>query len=331
MSKPNYNLAADVVRIGAIVAVILIHTTTRQLEAGGYDLRNFGIAFGVNQITRYAVPLLFMVSGMVLELNSGRLSARDFFQRRLARIAIPYLVWSAIYYFGVYHQHYNSFGMAVVLGNAGYQLYFIPTLVIFYAAFPMLHAIRQLLSKPAIMIGFGAIQAGVLYYDYFVGPVAIFSPVKIGLLNYWWFAAGIAMAVNLEAVEKGIKKWWPLLAAMAAGGGVWVTAEAWGRYYATFDYLAFYSQWRPSVMVYALGAGGLLYLAGIKLGRWQKWIQAAAELTFGVFLVHAAVLEMVWYGLKVTDGIGLFGLTAGISILIIYAAHKIPGAAKIIG
>ena len=54
----------------AILAVILIHTTTRTLEATHYNLTSYPWTLLLNQVSRFAVPLFFLISGFVLELSS---------------------------------------------------------------------------------------------------------------------------------------------------------------------------------------------------------------------------------------------------------------------
>src|SRR5258706_27456 len=58
------DLAIDSLRTISILAVVLIHTTTRTLEASGYDLNSFSLTLILNQLSRFAVPLFFMISGL---------------------------------------------------------------------------------------------------------------------------------------------------------------------------------------------------------------------------------------------------------------------------
>jgi surface polysaccharide O-acyltransferase-like enzyme len=129
----QYVKSIDSLRTFAILAVVLIHTTTRTLEAAKFNLTAFPVSIFLNQIVRFAVPLFFMISGFVLETNfdekSGYLS---FIKKRFSRIFIPFVFWSAIYYLFVYNQNHDNFLRVILTGNASYQLYFIPTLCIFY-------------------------------------------------------------------------------------------------------------------------------------------------------------------------------------------------------
>jgi len=327
-----YNPGVDLLRIVAIVAVILIHTTTRSLEASGYDLRAMVGTLLVNQVMRFAVPLFFMISGFVSELSwSDSLSYGQYVVKRVSRVAVPYVAWSTIYYWAVFPKHYGSLGEALVLGNASYQLYFIPTLIIFYALFPVLRKVRRYLAMWPILVTLALVQAGLLYYDYFVTPLPIYSPVRIGLLNYGLFSIGLVVA-EVEAKIRLVvanQRWILGVTGLILAGVIY--SEGLYGYYSTGDYNAFYSQWRPSVMLYALIVGGLLYTVTSGLGRYRTVIKTVAGLTLGVFFVHVLVLERLWYGLGVHNGWWLFGLTAGISFGITYVVHKMPLATKVLG
>src|SRR5260221_9276172 len=132
--KPKqYNQAIDLLKIISILAVVFIHTTTRTIQVTNYDLVKISWSVFLNQILRFAVPMFFMISGFVLELNFRvNESYLGYIKRRLTRILIPYIFWSAIYYFFVFNNNSTNFFHSLLLGNASYQLYFIPTLLIFY-------------------------------------------------------------------------------------------------------------------------------------------------------------------------------------------------------
>jgi surface polysaccharide O-acyltransferase-like enzyme len=131
----------DSLRGLAILAVLLIHTTTRSLEASNFNIVGFSWTLFLNQITRFAVPLFIIISGFVLELSYHEESYWLFIKKRFSKIFVPYTLWSIFYYLLIYNQNHDSFIRVILTGNASYQLYFIPTLCIFYITFPILHKI----------------------------------------------------------------------------------------------------------------------------------------------------------------------------------------------
>ena len=69
MDTKQYKVGIDVLRIIAILAVVLIHTTTKTLQISPNALLVVPFTLVLNQVSRFAVPLFFMISGFVLELN----------------------------------------------------------------------------------------------------------------------------------------------------------------------------------------------------------------------------------------------------------------------
>jgi len=120
-----YNPVVDILRILSILAVVIIHTTTRTLEMSHYALLKIPWTLFLNQAGRFAVPLFFMISGFVLELNYHlHESYLTYLKKRFSRIIIPYIFWSAIYYYLVYNQNHSAnFLSSLLKGDASYQLY----------------------------------------------------------------------------------------------------------------------------------------------------------------------------------------------------------------
>lgn len=67
--QKQYVKAIDALRVVSILAVVLIHTTTRTIETTHNNLTDFPFTLFLNQIARFAVPLFILISGFVLELN----------------------------------------------------------------------------------------------------------------------------------------------------------------------------------------------------------------------------------------------------------------------
>src|SRR5882724_3283927 len=124
-------------RVIAILAVVMIHTSTRVLEAAHYDLNGYNWDLLLNQISRFAVPLFFAISGFALEISyNSHSNYLNFFKKRIIKIIIPYIFWSAFFYIFIYTNHDFNFLKALSDGSSSYQLYFIPALLFFYFLFP---------------------------------------------------------------------------------------------------------------------------------------------------------------------------------------------------
>ena len=113
----TYHEAVDGLRVVAILAVLAIHTTTRTLEASDAQILQFPFTFFVNQAARFAVPLFFLISGFVLEVSFAfHKNYFSYLKKRLSKIFVPYLFWSAIYYSFIYKNHSVDFVTAHIGG-----------------------------------------------------------------------------------------------------------------------------------------------------------------------------------------------------------------------
>jgi surface polysaccharide O-acyltransferase-like enzyme len=345
--KKLYNPVVDILRIISILAVIFIHTSTKTLATSAFALTKIPWSLFFNQAARFAVPLFFMISGFVLELNhhvnEGYLT---YLKKRLSRIFIPYVFWSLIYYFFIYaNGHDPSFLNVLLQGTASYQLYFIPTLLIFYLLFPFIHTFCEFLINKWVLIIFGLIQLILLYYDYDVKPLQIYHPVGIALLNFYVFLLGIVLARNQERFKNFIRKWKLLLFIGTVVFAVSIFLEGLNGYLNTHNYLTFYSSWRPSVLIYTIFFSGFFYWVFDRRLKFVSVIKKCSQLSFFVFFIHVLILEVVWnsVGLKllqITNGKIIYNIWFDplfflvitiISFGLAFIAHKLPYVNRLTG
>jgi surface polysaccharide O-acyltransferase-like enzyme len=338
--KNRYIPAIDGMRAIAILAVIAIHTTTKTLSASS-DIPGFTVTFFINQTTRFAVPLFFMISGFVLELNySFNQNYFAYFKKRLSKIFLPYLFWSLIYFYLVYPHPMTSFWPlrdALLYGTSSYQLYFIPALLVFYAFFPLLHLFYRFLANKWIMLVLGITQMYLLYQTYYVRPLSIPYPFAIALLNYYAFLLGMVFSHHQDFLQR-ITRWKIIIGILSVVLAVAVFIQGRTLYLKTHNYLYYYTQWRPSILLYTVVIAALMYILFNKLNLNVKIIQTFSRLSFFVFFIHVLVLEQFWsfIGKKIVGGEIFFNLlfffaVAGISYVVAYSAHKIPFLSKITG
>jgi probable poly-beta-1,6-N-acetyl-D-glucosamine export protein len=343
--KP-YIKAIDNLRTISILAVILIHTTTRTIETTHNDLINFPVSLFLNQIARFAVPLFILISGFVLELSYNyHLSFWSYLKKRISRILLPYLIWSLIYYYFVYTQNHDNLIWVLATGNASYQLYFIPALAIFYAVFPVLHKLYKVISNKFIYASLGILQLWLLYQDYFIKEYKFPDPLRITILSFFFFITGMVVSRNKDKIIEFVNKWKYYLATFALGLGFYVFREGQVDFLNTTNYLSFYSQWRPSILFYTLAIFLILFYAFDKSHLQFKLSERFAKLSYLVFFIHVIVLELVWkvFGYKLFNIIGgdvfgksifdpiFFATVAAISFGIAYLIHKIPNLSKLTG
>ena len=235
MSKKEKLIELDYVRVVAMLGVITIHVTSTFVYAqSNVMLGGMNLAFFLNQLARFAVPLFILLSGMSLGFSRTNVSYKSFIKSRCVKILAPYLFWSVVYWF-LYHrgESVSSFVKSLFFGSSAPHMYFIVIIFQLYLLYPILKRavtrypapsliaafVISLVSQQAILYsGNGLIQSGlparIHLWELF--PTWIFYFV-LGLLIY---EAGIA-----KLCQWGSKNFYFLIAVTAVYG-VWFSCES---------------------------------------------------------------------------------------------------------
>lgn len=342
-NQKTHNLSIDVLRIVSILAVVLIHTTTRTFEFTKNHLLETQSTLFLNQASRFAVPLFFMISGFVLELSYPfHSNPFSYLYKRISRIFFPYIFWSLLYILFIYPQPVTNLISTLPTGSASYQLYFLPSLMVFYLLFPLVSRFYNFLSKKNTLIVLAIIQVCLLSADYYFHSIKIFNPIAIAMFNFFPFIFGAVMSHHQQSLYSFLNKYKYYLAALVVFLVVFVFWEGGSRYIQTGNYLSFYSQWRPSILAYTFCLAGLLYYLFNRVDIPVEPIKLLSKLSFFVFFIHIAILEISWRYLFVYvfpsslqnlvwfDAV-FFLYVAATSFLIAYICHRLPHLSKITG
>ena len=349
--KSTYLFSIDALRVVAIAAVILVHVSTKAMDVAHFDIIKDPFSLFLNQASRFAVPLFFLISGFVLELNNRNgLSYLNFFKKRASRIVIPFIFWSAFYFYigwgyNISKLFSQRFLMDLLTGNASYHLYFIPTLILFYLVFPFLHSKIKFLKYPLILVSIFLIQFVLLYYDYYIKQLSIHYDLRVALLSTAMFIAGMIASHYKEEIYLFTKKYskifllliiiLPLLIFIHVRG---LTLEKHSSGY-------IYNQYSPLNYVYTLVLASLFYFVMEKTQFMRHQFMGLSKLSFFVFFIHVLILDIIWNnvvsGMIKVQGVSLirniwftpllFVIVGGISFGIAYVVHKISWAPKITG
>ena len=88
----------DYLRVLSSIAVVLLHVSGSYLSVVPVQGKEFIIMLLYNAITRFAVPIFFMLSGLFLLSPEKKMSIKDCVARTL-RLLIIFYIWSAFYAF----------------------------------------------------------------------------------------------------------------------------------------------------------------------------------------------------------------------------------------
>jgi len=132
----------DVVRTIAIFLVVLLHAAAPWVYRYGL-IPEFDWQVGniIDSATRVAVPLFFMSTGYLL--LSKPLSLKTYFNKRVSRVAIPWIAWSVIYllYRNLFADNPVTFSeglLAFLNGDVYFHFWFLYTLIGLYLFIPVI-------------------------------------------------------------------------------------------------------------------------------------------------------------------------------------------------
>jgi peptidoglycan/LPS O-acetylase OafA/YrhL len=299
----------DVVRLLTFAAVIVVHAVafTEPPASRGWA--------GLLMLAQFGREVFFALTGFVLVYAAaGRpLNSGAFWRKRFPAVAVPYLAWSAIYtafhVVGPLHAHLSPATVAwdFLTGNAEYHLYFLLVTMQLYLAFPLLLRFVRRTGERAgtVLAVVGALNVAWLAWLQY-GPVPggwagrFLWPRAYELLPTYavYVLIGAYAALHIDRLEPFVTRHKRRLLGMAAGAAVLAEAVFWAQVRGQDPRVAA-AVLQPAMMLTSIAALIGLYLAGtgwVNRGRpGANLMTRASDLSFGVYLAHPLVLEVLLY------------------------------------
>jgi peptidoglycan/LPS O-acetylase OafA/YrhL len=346
VSRSKHLWQIDVVRLLTFTAVIAVHSLAFTEQP---DNR---LAAGAMMLLQFGREVFFGLTGFVLVYTAWDRTpkAGKFWLRRISYVAIPYAVWTSIYYaysvLGPQHLNpsWSVFGLDLLDGGAMYHLYFLLVTMQLYLLFPLLLAFVRRTSERAWAV-LGMVAAANLVWL----AVLQYVPAPGGTAGWFWdhayellptyamyVLAGCYAAAYLPKLQQVVNRRPRALALVAALCG----AIAVGVYAVQLEYMAPRSAanvLQPATLFSCLCAAILLYLLG---SRWASGprrsvatIALLSDASFGVYLAHPLVLQLLLdHGLgnsgqaipaAAATILGILAAAAG-GLAIVLAARRTP-------
>lgn len=296
----NRDYAIDAIRLFSILGVVIIHVSTAFTDRVAPLSGDFFIYHFINQIFRFSVPLFFLISGYLLASRYSKIeNIVDFYKRRLSKVLLPYLSWSVIYYVLVFPNPVQEiftqkFLMVLTQGDASYQLYFIPAIILLYLFFPLIIYYKKYLLTKWFIVALILFQVIPTYLFYINVKMPVLTPIRIGFYNLLPFVFGMYAAIRIKDLAKFVTKYIIPISVITIILGAIVFMESTIMFIRTTisEYLK--NQWRISVALYGISIGALFYYLYPRFFvKFEKIISYLASFALGIFFVHVAILSFV--------------------------------------
>lgn len=309
-------LFADILKIIAIFAVINIHVTGSFtiVSFTSTNINNWWVENIYNSLSRWAVPVFLMVSGMFLLASKKDEPLKIYFKKRVRKVFIPFLIWGGIYelikprYVGV---DFSLKGMITdfLSGSIYWHFWFLYAIMMIYILVPI---IRTFISKAnkemliyAVSVWFA--MASLIPLIKFVFEVEVNISTQISFIGACVGYCVLGYTLYKYDFSKTFKSIIYLLGVLSLILTPFLT------YYLTKNNGGnlnsfFYDYFSVNVVIVS-SAVFLLFksinwdvLFGKYQSKFNKIISEMGQASFGIFLIHYIILnELVGTGLTIFD------------------------------
>lgn len=340
---------ADLLRVAAMLAVIVIHVSAGWLESSPVGTADWHALNTWDGLCRWAVPVFVMCSGMFLLDPKRSLPLPRLFLGHFLRMAVALLVWGVAYHL-LYQLLAGTLSLAsipyalyaVILGNTEAHLWYLITMMGLYLLTPLLRAFVRgasrgdfhwcfliyglfMLALPLFLRLRGS-QTVALYADRLSLNFTLAFP-PLAYVGY--FLAGYYLKTyTLGRLAEGIVYVLGIAGAVATVAGTTLLSHRAGGLDVTL-----YSYLTPNVAAMAVAVFVLFrYVLGISDERSRKQrVSGMAACGFGVYLCHVVFLILLrHFGLAIPPipaaiGVPLLTLVIFVpSYALSWLIHKIP-------
>jgi surface polysaccharide O-acyltransferase-like enzyme len=331
----------DLIRVVAVFQIVLIHLSYVIFFKEDILSANWRAANFYDSLSRMGVPLFFMVSGYLL--LGKREPITDFFRKRFFKVGIPTLFWSIAYLLWSVKAYTDgsmrplnvilSMLKAIYEGNVEIHLWFLYILIGIYLVVPLLRVFVAAASRRDliyfVIMWFVATSLFELAQRVVGSPTALVIPVVTGYIGY--FMLGYLLAdVQPERRGRYLSVLGCIIAiAITYFGTLLLSARA-----GPIDAFL-YSYFSLATVLASICGFLLLKDLGTNPGRLAKIFRMVSATSFGIFLIHIFVVELLRKGVlgfRLYSWIGpavymipLTGLVVFVlSFVIVFLAQKIP-------
>lgn len=334
----NRILWIDLIRVFSIFSVVFLHSAAPILyKFETIDFSDWMTGNIYDSMVRMAVPLFFMISGVLL-LNSKEESLLTFFQKRFLKVVIPLIAWSFIYIiFKKYgaNQDINIIKNMIYSFNRPeyYHLWFLYAILGIYLFLPILKIFINNSSKnlQLYFIVLWVISVTIIPFINEMSdlPIKSYTPMMAGFIGY--FVLGYQLAkIQITKRIFYISIFFIIVSTLITVYGTYYLSEKVNK----FDNF-FYGYRSISTLIQAISYFIFLkYISENILSKSIKTSKAIMTLSItslGIYLIHPIYIKIltkleisVWNGNPLVMIPIVAILTFLLSFLTIFIIQKIP-------
>ncbi|MZQ83653.1 acyltransferase family protein [Paenibacillus sp. 5J-6] len=293
----------DFIRAIAVIAVIAIHVTSITLTKMPADQFTFISSIVINQLSRFCVPAFLFVSGVLAYQSYMKNSYLQLIKGKIKDLIVPYLVWTSLglIFFLSYSSNYKGIIMIFLTGNGPfYQLYYIPLLFQMFIFLPLI--IKLARSKKAVIslllinilmyVGYQILVVGAVLPKDLVGSASsILQSTFIIWMSYFCLGVYAAQYYSklLEFIKSKSLTIFIAIYIVSAIALIMDTLLSFG----IEKQMELMGYFRLTVMIYSFASMALIVKISMTLRNQPKYITSIYRNSFGIYLIHVAIIKVV--------------------------------------
>ena len=277
-------------RLFAAAAVVLMHTAAKRWLSISHTVPEWEVLTLWDSLVRWPVPIFIMITGALFLPRKTELKTA--LGRYIPRMAVGFLVWS-----GVYALYRGELTLNTLVSGY-YHLWYLPFLCGVYLTLPFLQRIAgdDRLADQLLLV---SLTVGTLF-PWLVKLGELLLPEQSGLLttlagqvNYTFFFDHISLLLlghRLHRTELSRKQRRVIYILGVLGVSVTGIATIWATSLTDFQNSLFFDFAAPNNLC---AAAALFVFARQHLRSLPKWVAVPAKHSFGIYLVHALVIDLL--------------------------------------
>ena len=329
-------------KIIAIFAVVFLHVSAGVVLGNDVGTEYWWVGNVYDSAVRWCVPIFVMISGALLLDPDKQEDLATFYTKRLSRILIPIMFWSAFFLAWSYLKSavigneltVVDLAKRLMSGKPHYHMWFLYMIISLYLFTPFFRKVVAHSSKKELLIfiaiAFVMAMLNYAYGKFISGGSKLF--INWFLLYVPFFFLGYLIRQDNHNPKKSIL-WSVFIASIILTFyGCYILAEN-----SSLEHgLYFYGYLSVSVVPMSISLMYILKASGKPIIN-TSFTKKLSILTLGIYLVHPVILEIINY---IQYGAGsfhpivsipvvtffVFGMSAGI----VYVIYKIPFIRRII-
>lgn len=323
--KRDYNL--DLLRILASFMVILIHVSAYSWYTVPSNSFEFNVYNFFDSISRSAVPIFIMISGIFFLNSSKEKDIKTIFKKYILKLVLLFLIWSSIYY--IYDvlmnkANFNLKDLLIKTINGHYHFWYIPTIIGLYILSPILIKITQNSNRKIFKYFFILFLTSCLlktisfctFVPYINTLNVILSKLPIDLIcqYYSYFLLGYFLYnFNISKKKRNIIYLMGILSIIACTLLTFLISEYEKNNIVSFyDYFSIFTFFEACALFLFFKHN---YFKSEKIYR--KQITTISNCTLGIYIIHILIMNLLFDFniIKITDFTPILSIPL-ISILI---------------